>query len=75
MLGYLALFAIAYAYFFGSDKETPKKSENVIIKKSKEEIRLENANTEQKACVKTLGRGVYSNKSLKWKLDACHIPN
>ena len=75
MLGYIALFAIAYSYFFGSDKEVKKTNENVIVKKSKDEIRLENANTEQKACVKTLGRGVYSNKSLKWKLDACHIPN
>lgn len=35
MLAYLALFAIAYAYFFGSDKEVSKKTEDVIVKNSR----------------------------------------
>ena len=35
--------------------------------KSAAEIRLENADSSQKACVKTLGQGVYKNKSLYWR--------
>ena len=36
--------------------------------------RYDNANSEQKACVKTLGKGVYKDKSLEWKLDSCNVP-
>ena len=52
------------------DEEDNKKSKS----KGSDEIRLENADSSQKACVKTLGQGVYKNKSLSWKLDSCNVP-
>ena len=36
--------------------------------------RYNNANSDQKACVKTLGGGVYKDKSLEWTLDSCNVP-
>ena len=34
--------------------------------------RFNKQNASVQACVKTLGEGVYSNKSLSWKLDNCN---
>tara|TARA_R100001460_G_scaffold53379_3_gene92416 strand:+ start:370 stop:633 length:264 start_codon:yes stop_codon:yes gene_type:complete len=55
------------------------KAENVVVVENEDSnrsdaIRLETATKTQKACVNTLGKGVYKNKPLSWKLDACHIP-
>ena len=36
--------------------------------------RFNRANQDQKNCVETLGNGVYSYKSLSWKLDNCNVP-
>ena len=70
MLGWLVIIIIAVAYFFPSDE----KKENATVEINQDEMRLESATTEQKACVKTLGQGVYKDKSLSWKLDSCHVP-
>jgi len=68
MIFYIIIIVVAVSYFFPSDKDE-------IVEKNQDEIRLENASTGQKACVNTLGRGVYSDKSLSWKLDKCNVPN
>jgi len=34
--------------------------------------RLARQNSEVKACVNTLGNGIYKDKSLSWKLDQCN---
>jgi hypothetical protein len=36
--------------------------------------RFNRSNQDQKNCVETLGKGVYSYKSLSWKLDSCNVP-
>ena len=61
-----------FSFFFliSCDEADDKKSES----KNPDEIRLENADSSQKACVKTLGQGVYKDKSLSWKLDSCNVP-
>ena len=62
--------------FFGlltscsDNKESEKKTE-----KSPAEIRLEKQTQGVKSCVRTLGQGVYKNKSLSWKLDTCNASN
>ena len=43
--------------------------------KSPAEVRLENQTQDVKNCVKTLGQGVYKDKSLSWKLDSCNATN
>ena len=48
--------------------------EDEIKKKSVSEIRYEKATQSQKNCVSTLGKGVYKDKSLSWKLDNCNVP-
>ena len=65
---YIIVIVFAVSYFFPSDKEE-------IVEKNQDEIRLENASSSGKACVNTLGRGVYRDKSLYWKLDTCNVPN
>ena len=49
MLGYLALFAIAYAYFFGSDKEVPKQTKEVP--KQTEEVIVKNSRYDDKYAI------------------------
>ena len=49
-----------------SSRETPED------KAAKE--RYNKADQSQKACVKTLGEGALSYKSLSWKLDSCNVP-
>jgi hypothetical protein len=49
-------------------------NEKEVKTKSNDEIRLEKADSSQKACIKTLGQGVYKDKSLSWKLDSCNVP-
>jgi hypothetical protein len=43
--------------------------------KSTAEIRLEKQTQDVKNCVRTLGNGVYKDKSLSWKLDSCNATN
>ena len=43
--------------------------------KSLAEVRLEKQTQDVKNCVKTLGQGVYKDKSLSWKLDSCNATN
>ena len=52
------------------NKETEKPKE-----KSSSEIRLEKQTQDVKNCVRTLGQGVYKDKSLSWKLDSCNATN
>ena len=69
----LKITSILFFSFFilvSCDEAEDKKSES----KSRDEIRLENADSSQKACVKTLGQGVYKDKSLSLKLDSCNVP-
>ena len=40
--------------------------------KSTAEIRLEKQTQDVKNCVRTLGQGVYRDKSLSWKLNGCN---
>ena len=61
---------LSFFFLISCDEADDKKSES----KSPDEIRLENADSSQKACVKTLGQGVYKDKSLSWKLDSCNVP-
>ena len=40
----------------------------------KESLKRYRSSTDsQKACVKTLGNGIYSFQTLSWKLDNCHV--
>ena len=50
---------------------SPKK----VIQKSSAEIKLERQTQDVKNCVRTLGQGVYKDKSLSWKLDSCNATN
>ena len=56
------------------NKPDVKETQKEIKTKSVSEIRLGKADSSQKACVKTLGQGVYKNNSLSWKLDRCNVP-
>ena len=47
---------------------SPKK----VIQKSSAEIKLERQTQDVKNCVRTLGQGVYKDKSLSWKLNSCN---
>ena len=47
---------------------SPKK----VIQKSSAEIKLEKQTQDVKNCVRTLGQGVYKDKSLSWKLNSCN---
>ena len=49
-----------------SESETPEEKTEIE--------RFNEADQDQKNCVETLGNGVYSNKSLSWKLDSCNVP-
>jgi len=50
---------------------SPKK----VIQKSSAEIKLEKQTQDVKNCVRTLGQGVYKDKSLSWKLNSCNATN
>ena len=74
IIGWIILIVVAAAIFYPSDnKNNEITSKKTVIEINQDEIRLENATTDQKACVKTLGQGVYKNKSLSWKLDTCNV--
>ena len=46
-----------------------------VIQKSSSETKLERQTQDVKNCVRTLGQGVYKDKSLSWKLDSCNATN
>ena len=71
MLGWLVIIIIAVAYFFPSDE----KKENATVEVNQDEMRLESATTEQKACVKTLGQGVYKISLCLGSLIVVTSPN
>ena len=61
--------AIAVIYLiFQIMSPSPKK----VIQKSSAEIKLERQTQDVKNCVRTLGQGVYKDKSLSWKLNSCN---
>ena len=69
----LAAISIIYLIFaILSPSENTNKQNNVF--KSAEDIRYEKATTDQKACIRTLGQGVYKDKSLTWKMNNCNVP-
>ena len=59
----IALAVLILIAVFGYEDTAEK---NVVIE------RYNKQNASVQACVKTLGEGVYSNKSLSWKLDNCN---
>ena len=75
IIGWIILIVVVAGYFYQSnDNDSKYVVEDGVAKKSATEIRYENADSSQKACVKTLGQGVYKDKSLSWKLDSCNVP-
>jgi len=62
------LFALLTSCSDNKESEKPKE-------KSSSEIRLEKQTQDVKNCVRTLGQGVYKDKSLSWKLDSCNATN
>tara|TARA_X000000950_G_scaffold251128_1_gene312291 strand:- start:1521 stop:1724 length:204 start_codon:yes stop_codon:yes gene_type:complete len=62
----LLIIALGLLIVSCSESQTPE--EKAAIE------RLNKASQSQKACVETLGEGVYSYKSLSWKLDNCNVP-
>jgi hypothetical protein len=70
MIKFLKWFFIVFIIFVIIGLLTSKK-DNVSDNTQK---RYDNATSSQKSCVKTLGEGVYSSKSLEWKLDNCNVP-
>lgn len=72
---FAALAAISIIYLIFSIL-TPSENTNkqINVFKSAEDTRYEKATTDQKACIRTLGQGVYKDKSLTWKMDNCNVP-
>ena len=62
----LLVFGVALFLFLTKNPEDTSQNEDTS--------RYDNANSDQKACVKTFGEGVYKDKSLEWKLDNCNVP-
>tara|TARA_R110000824_G_scaffold209320_1_gene395106 strand:+ start:488 stop:691 length:204 start_codon:yes stop_codon:yes gene_type:complete len=62
----LGIIVLGLMIFSCSESQTPE--EKAAIE------RYNNATQGQKNCVETLGNGVYSYKSLSWKLDSCNVP-
>jgi hypothetical protein len=63
---FLSILVICSLLISCSESQTPE--EKAAIE------RFNRANQDQKNCVETLGNGVYSYKSLSWKLDNCNVP-
>ena len=65
---------------FKKDKKTGKVKGTTTyrapeMEKASEQLdRYIRDNQNKKNCVETLGNGVYSYKSLSWKLDNCNVP-
>jgi hypothetical protein len=66
----LLSFMIGFLTSCSDNDKTEKPKE-----KSTAEIRLEKQTQDVKNCVRTLGNGVYKDKSLSWKLDSCNATN
>jgi large-conductance mechanosensitive channel len=66
----LLSFMISFLTSCSDNDKTEKPKE-----KSTAEIRLEKQTQDVKNCVRTLGNGVYKDKSLSWKLDSCNATN
>ena len=64
--------AIAVIYLIFQIMSPPPKK---VIQKSSSETKLERQTQDVKNCVRTLGQGVYKDKSLSWKLDSCNATN
>ena len=64
--------AIAVIYLILQIMSPPPKK---VIQKSSSETKLERQTQDVKNCVRTLGQGVYKDKSLSWKLDSCNATN
>mgnify|MGYP006231901187 FL=1 len=65
IMAVLALIAVLYmlnALFSSPEKKS----------KSAAELKLERQTQDVKNCVQTLGKGVYKDKSLSWKLSNCN---
>lgn len=65
-----AAIAIIYLIF-----QIMSPSPEKVIQKSSSETKLERQTQDVKNCVRTLGQGVYKDKSLSWKLDSCNATN
>ena len=65
-----AVIAVIYLIF-----QIMSPSPEKVIQKSSSEIKLERQTQDVKNCVRTLGQGVYKDKSLSWKLDSCNATN
>ena len=66
----LLSFMIGFLTSCSDNDKTEKPKEKSIA-----EIRLEKQTQDVKNCVRTLGNGVYKDKSLSWKLDSCNATN
>ena len=66
----LLSFMISFLTSCSDNDKTEKPKE-----KSPAEVRLEKQTQDVKNCVRTLGNGVYKDKSLSWKLDSCNATN
>ena len=67
--------AIAVIYLIFQIMTPMSPSPKKVIQKSSAEIKLEKQTQDVKNCVRTLGQGVYKDKSLSWKLDSCNATN
>ncbi len=65
-----AVIAVIYLIF-----QIMSPSPEKVIQKSSSETKLERQTQDVKNCVRTLGQGVYKDKSLSWKLDSCNATN
>ena len=70
IIGWILLIFAVVVFFFGRSGDNEVKT----YEKSANEIRYEKTTSDQKACIKTLGQGVYKDKSLSWKMDSCNVP-
>ena len=65
----IILLIIAGQFFTEDNKQTDQ-----IDNKATDQIdRYSEATEDQKNCIRTLGNGVYKDRSLEWKLDSCNV--
>jgi|AntAceMinimDraft_13_1070369.scaffolds.fasta_scaffold63692_1 hypothetical protein len=64
---FIIIFLIIAGKLFTDDnKQTDNKATDQIDRYSE-------ATEDQKNCIRTLGNGVYKDRSLEWKLDSCNV--